>query len=50
MDNITETAGYRNLQQKVQQLGLQLKIVEEECEEYDDEERNRYIVKIAGWS
>lgn len=48
--DIKQTTGYQVLQALIGSEGLQLKLVEEQIEEVDDEERVRFIVRISGWA
>ena len=48
-DDIVQTDGYLSLQQQARLLGVTLKLLEEEIEEVDDEDRLRFIIHVSGW-
>lgn len=48
-NDISSTAGYQSLAHKCARLGVSLDLIEDPCMEYDDEDRNRYIVRLSGW-
>ena len=49
-DEIMETAGYEVLKALISKEGLQIELLNEQIEEVDDEERERFIVRISGWA
>lgn len=46
---IKSLTSYKQLLDQVKELGLNFKLSEQHCDEYDDEPRFSYIVKISGW-
>lgn len=49
LNSVKNLHGYIQLNTKTQALGLTLKLQEEHCDEFDDEQRFRYIIQISGW-
>ena len=49
-DEVMNTAGYQLLSNKTRESGIQLKLLEEQIEEVDDEDRNRIVVQLSGWA
>ena len=48
-EQIMQCPGYQILMARAQQLELHLKLNEEGCLGYTDEDRNRLIVSLSGW-
>ena len=48
-DDIANCAGYKILAAKAVSLGITLELHQEQCQEYDDEERMRFYVLFSGW-
>ena len=48
-DDILSCAGYKTLATKTTSLGITLELRQEQCREYDDEDRVRFLVRFSGW-
>ena len=48
-EQIMQCPGYQVLITRARQLGLHLKLNEEGCLDYADEDRNRFIMTLSGW-
>jgi len=49
-DAITKTSGYQQLMDNVKTSGVNMKLIEEQIEEVDDEDRVRFVLTLSGWS
>ena len=49
-DDIRGTDGYGLLKALIIKEGLQIELLNEQIEEVDDEERERFIIRISGWA